>query len=180
MQDEWQEILAAKEDSAKFQPLYDRYHEQIYRFVYRRTLDQALAHDICSEIFLKALQKLSGYQFKGVPFSAWLYRIASNEVSQHYRDIQKNRIVSIDDYQGFQIMDEMEEGDLEDPFGVLVNALNTLKPEDLELIEMRFFEERPFKEIAEIMGITESNAKVRTYRIIDRMKLRIGDHQNDD
>lgn len=173
MEAEWQEIQAAQQNPARFRPLYERYYESIFRFIFRRTADGDLAADICSQVFLKALQRLGGYQFRGVPFSAWLFRIASNEVAQHFRQNSQKRTVSVEENTLSEVAEEMEiEGELwevED----LVQALDTLKPDELTLIELRFFEQRPFKGVAEIMGITESNAKVKTYRILERLKKRM-------
>jgi len=170
MQAEWEEIQAAQQDPALFRPLYNRYHEPIFRFIYRRTADEALSADLCSQVFLKAMQRLDRYKFKGVPFSAWLFRIASNEVAQHYRGVQRKRVVSVEDANLSEMMDEIEESDDEQHRQALLNALDDLREKDLRLIELRFFEQRPFKEIADILDITESNAKVRTYRILERMK----------
>jgi len=173
MQAEWRQIQAAQTSPAHFRPLYDRYYEPIFRFIFRRTANESLAGDICSQVFLKAMQKLTGYQFKGVPFSAWLYRIASNEIAQHFRNEQKNRVVSIEDHNLSDIADELEHPNNESLQQAMITALNDLKPDDVTLIEMRFFEQRPFKEIAEILEITESNAKVKTYRILEKMKKNI-------
>lgn len=170
MQSEWVEIQAAQENPAKFRPLYNRYYEQIFQFIYKRTLDEGLCADICSQVFLKAMQKLDRYTFKGVPFSAWLFRIASNEVAQHYRSTQKNRTVSIEDYNLNSMIDEMDGDDLAPYRKVLISSLEDLRPGDMEILELRFFEQRPFKEVADILGITESNAKVRTYRVLERLK----------
>jgi RNA polymerase sigma-70 factor (ECF subfamily) len=83
------------------------------------------------------------------------------------------RVVNVEDA---NISDFVEDIDF-DAFGAyreaMIEVLNDLKPNDLELIEMRFFEKRPFKEIAEITGLTESNAKVKTYRILERLKKKI-------
>ncbi len=173
MQEEWVQIRAAQENPAAFRPIYDRYYEQIFRFIFRRTANQNVSADICSQVFLKALQKLSKYQFKGVPFSAWLYRIASNEVAQHYRDEKKNRVVSIETTQLSDLIDEMDESDNESLRKAMITAIDSLKPADLKMIELRFFEQRPFKEIADIADITESNAKVKTYRILEKLKKKI-------
>ncbi len=173
IQTEWQEVQLAKQNPAMFRPLYERYFESIFRFILSRCGDQIAANDICSQVFLKAMQKLHKYEFKGVPFSAWLYRIASNEVAQHFRNTKKLRVVNVDDT---HITDFVEEIDF-DAFGeyreAMIDVLNDLKPTDLELIELRFFEKRPFKEIADITGLTESNAKVKTYRILERLKKKI-------
>jgi len=173
MQEEWQEVQAAQSDPAMFRPLYERYFESIYLFIFRRTNDQSLAADICSQVFLKAMQRIDRYKYKGVPFSAWLYRIASNEVAQHFRKVKKNRVVSIDDTNVTEMFD-----DFDDPVELpsqeeLVNVLDNLKDDDLQIIELRYFEGLPYKEIAEIMDITENNAKVKTFRILNRMKKKL-------
>ncbi len=177
---EWIEIQAAQANKANFKPLYNRYFEQIFRFIYKRTADENLASDICSQVFLKALQKLDKYQNKGVPFSAWLYRIASNEVTQHFRNTQKERVVSLETKQITGLMEAsgfdtiaFENTTEETRLNKIIQQLDQLSETDLQLIEMRFFELRPFKEIAEILEITESNAKVKTYRILERLKKRI-------
>ncbi|MFK7773921.1 MAG: RNA polymerase sigma factor, partial [Saprospiraceae bacterium] len=171
MQAEWLEVQAAQQNPAHFRPLYARYFEQIFRFVFKRTADENLANDVCSQVFLKAMQKIGTYEYKGVPFSAWLYRIASNEVAQHFRNTQKNRVVTVEDHTFSDLIDEVnEEGDFEKTRQKMLQALQQLKETDMVMIEMRFFEERPFKEIADILNITESNAKVKTYRILEKMK----------
>ena len=173
MQQEWQEIQAAQQQPALFRPLYDRYYEPIFKFIYRRTSSESLTADICSEVFYKAMQKLDKYEFRGVPFSAWLYRIASNEITQYFRNTQKNRTVSVELSSLPEIMEEM--GSLEsvgrNQFqAALLPALNELKAKDLEIIELRFFEQRPFKEIADLLQVTESSCKMRTYRVLERLK----------
>ncbi len=170
VQEEWLEIQAAQSDPARFRPLYERYYEPIFRFIYRRCSDSDLAADLCSQVFLKALQRLGDYQFRGVPFSSWLFRIASNEIAQHYRSLKGQRTVSLESTQLGDMAEEMELDTAAPVQEDLVRALDELREEDLLLIELRYFEQLPFKEIAEILDITESNAKVKTYRILEKMK----------
>jgi RNA polymerase sigma-70 factor (ECF subfamily) len=170
IQAEWQEIQAAQGNPALFSPLYDRYYEPIFRFIYRRTSNEMVSGDICAQVFLKAIQKLGGYRFQGVPFSAWLYRIASNEIAQFFRNQQKQRTVSIEDSNIGEMMDEVEIDFHEEHRAILLDTLNQMSEKEVELIELRFFEKRSFKEIAQILDITESNAKVKTYRLLDKMK----------
>lgn len=179
MQAEWREIQAAQSDPTRFRPLYERHYEPIFRFIHRRTADMDLSADLCSQVFLKAMQRLGTYQFRGVPFSAWLFRIASNEVAQHFRNAKQDRTVSVEDNQLGDMAEELDDGDSETLRRHLLMALNHLKEDDLQLIEMRFFEQRPFKEIADILGITENNAKVKTYRILERMKRFMYDRDDD-
>ncbi len=171
--EEWAEIQAAQANPAMFRPLYDRYFEPIFRFIYRRTADEELAGDLCSQVFLKAMQKIDTYYFRGVPFSSWLFKIAANEVSQYYRQSQKTRVVSTEETDLSDMIDDMEEPDNEIYRLNLTKVLDTLEERDMQLIEMRFFEQRPFKEIADILGMTESNAKVKTYRILERLKNKL-------
>ena len=173
MEAEWQEIQAAQLNPARFRPLYQRYYEPIFRFLFRRTASEDLAADLCSQVFLKALQRIDRYQYRGVPFSAWLFRIASNELAQHYRSVKALRTVSVTDDSLGDLADEMEVEENMWQIPDMVAALDQLRPDDVNLIELRFFEQRPFKEIADILNITESNAKVRTYRILERMKKTI-------
>lgn len=175
IQAEWQEIQAAQRNPALFRPLYNRYYEPIFRFIYRRTSDEMLSGDLCAQVFLKAIQKLKGYRFQGVPFSAWLYRIASNEIAQYFRNQQKERTISIEDANIGEMMDEVEIDLHEEHRAVLLETLNDMSDEDVELIELRFFEKRSFKEIAQILNITESNAKVKTYRLLDKMRKKMTD-----
>ncbi len=173
MQEEWLEIQAAQKEPARFRPLYNRYYEPIFRYLYQRTIDEDLTADLCSQVFLKAMQRLGEYTFMGVPFSAWLYRIAANELAQHYRAAQKKRVVGIDDANLSDMIEEMEEESPEWMRNLLVQALDGLKEHELDLIEMRFFEQRSFREIAELLDMTENNAKVKTYRILERLKKKL-------
>jgi RNA polymerase sigma-70 factor (ECF subfamily) len=72
-------------DEHAFASLYDAYVDSIYRFIYLRVEDQQTAEDITSSVFLKVWEKLEHYQMRGVPFRAWLFRIARNAVIDHYR-----------------------------------------------------------------------------------------------
>lgn len=173
IEQEWLEIQAAQDNPALFRPLYNRYFEPVFRFIYRRTADEDLSADLCSQVFLKAMQRLGEYTFRGVPFSAWLFRIASNEVAQFFRQNKAGRVVSVEDVQLGEVMDEVDEDNNEVLRSKLLSTLNELNENDLQLIEMRFFEQMPFKEIADITGMTENNAKVRVYRILERLKKKL-------
>ena len=87
--EEYSILEKSKNDSRVFGVLYEKYFDRIFNFIYRQTDDEALTADLSSQTFLIALKNVGKYQFRGVPFSAWLYKIASNEVNKHYR--KKNR-----------------------------------------------------------------------------------------
>lgn len=163
-------IEAAKLNPERFAPLYDKYYKQIFNYVYQRMDDKDTAFDLTGQVFLKALSNLSNYQFKGVPFASWLYRIAHNELMQMFRVKKDRRTVNADIGDLRFICEENEEPFFEEYIPAIKKLITQLDRDDLLMVEMRFFEKRPFKEIAEILDITEVNAKVRMYRIIEKLK----------
>lgn len=167
---ELQQINAAKENPARFNLLYEKYFKSIYVFVHRRTDDEELASDITSHVFLKAMIHIKKYEHKGLPFSAWLFRIAFNEINMYFRKSKGNRVVSMEQSGILQVAQEAEINDDSDKTQRVTAALKQLDSDDVQLIELRFFEKRSFAEVGEIVGITENNAKVKIYRIIDKLK----------
>ncbi|MGI9544045.1 MAG: RNA polymerase sigma factor [Cyclobacteriaceae bacterium] len=165
---EW--IKEAKKDPKRFSPLYDRYFEAIFIFIYRRTANEDLAADLCSGTFLKALQYLKRYEDRGLPFAAWLYRIASNEVNKYYRKTNKRMVFSLEESIVGKMLEEEESSLTEELTAELSFHLAALSTTELMILELRFFESKGFKEIAYILEITESAAKMRTYRAIDKLK----------
>ena len=103
------------------------------------------------------------------PFSSWLFRIARNEMYDLYNNHKLKMVVSIECKGVSEIISEIGEDEKED-YTKLNMALGFLDDDEMELIELRFFEKRHFKEIGEILEITENNAKVRTYRVLDKLK----------
>ena len=171
LQSEWQEIEAAKANPARFGKLYDRYYEPVFRYIYKRTADEEMAADITSQVFLKAMQSLHKYEFKGLPFAAWLLRIAGNETYQYFRIEGRRRVVTIEDRHIHDLEEEFEDREqLDINVATLKAAIQELPPEDVDIIELRFFEQRPFKEVADILDISESNAKIRLHRLIPRLR----------
>lgn len=169
-------IEGAKKDIKAFKPLYNRYYDEIYRFIYRRTGKDHLSADLCSETFYKALGNIKKYEWRNLPFGKWLYTVASNVVKKHYRDKNKVFIIELDKIQ-LRIEDEeyiKKAGNEE-----LIWALNQLSDLELRLIELKFFENKTFKEIALLMEMNESAAKMRIYRLLLAMRNLI-DRKNDE
>ena len=162
-------ISEAKKDSSKFAFLYKKYYEPIFLFVLKRVESEDTAADITSQVFLKALTNLSKYKDMGFPFSSWLFRIARNQLYDLYRTNKIEMVVSLESKGALEIISEMGAEEKED-YSALNMALQHLDEADMELIELRFFEKRHFKEMGEILDITENNAKVKTYRVLDKLK----------
>jgi len=163
-------VEASKKDPAKFEYLYNKYHEQIFRYAWQRMDDKDLAFDVTSQVFMKALSNIHKYQFRGVPFASWLYRIAKSEVYQTFKESNAKRTVNIETSQVYEIMEEIDEECNEELKKELIQRIAELPENDLQLIELRFFEKHSYREIGEIMDLTENNAKVRAYRVLKKLQ----------
>lgn len=172
---EAEEIQLARQDHRYFGVLYERYFEQLYRFIFKRLGgDEEVAGDLVQQTFIKAMANIGRYEDRGLPFSAWLYRIAQNEVNMFFRSRKKHYFVEINDRQLTGLIEETtgtgshtySQEDLEQ----LVTIINNLEETQLDIIELRFFQEMSFKEIADIYSISEANAKMRLYRLLEKIK----------
>ncbi len=168
-------IEAAKTDHKYFAPLYERYFHQIFLFVLKRVGDESLCGDLTSQVFFKALTKIKSYKNMGYPFSAWLYRIAINEVNMHFRKNNKHQVVEVKDSDVKVMMKEIDEvEDADAKLKRVLQHLGSMSETDQKLIELRFFDKCSFKEIGLILDISEGNAKIKTYRALDKLKKLIG------
>jgi len=168
-------IKAAQDNPRNFEPLYKRYFQRIANYIYHRVEDKETAFELTSQVFYKALENLPKYKPMGVPFSAWLFRIAGNEINQLYRKNKVMRVLSIDRDGLGELKNDIDENNQIEIDKQLYEALQTLNEDDLELINMRFFEKRSFKEICEIMNMNESACKMKVYRILEKLKEQLKD-----
>lgn len=167
---EFEIVQEAIKDPARFQILYDRYFTSIFNYVFRKIDDEDITADLTSQTFFKALRNLKKYKFKGVPFSAWLYRIAANEVNQHYRLTNRKQVFSFDE-QEFEILLEQNAEHIEEvDIDYIIRKMVQMNESDIEALELRFFEGKSFADIAFILEISEQNAKMRTYRAIEKLR----------
>jgi len=162
-------VLEAQKNPEAFGKLYEKYWESVYRFIYRRISDGDQVKDVAQGVFIKALTNIQKYQSKGFAFSSWLFRIAVSEVSNFVKKEQSLRAVHA---KGSELADLLydDEGGWEIHKESLLKALDSLDDKDLMLIEMRYFEKRRLVEIAEILGISNSNCKVKMHRCMNKLK----------
>ncbi len=169
-----EQIAKAKKNRDAFGPLYEKYFERVFLYIFKKLGDEDTTGDVCQLVFLKAMMNIQKYEDRGVPFGAWLFRIASNEVNMYYRKSSKTHVVEIEESGLINMMGEMEvSGDKAHEIELqekLIKVLNAIKPEHAELIDLRFFQSMSFKEIAEIYDISEANAKMKTYRLLEKIK----------
>ncbi len=174
---EEEQILAAQKDSKNFRFLYEANYEAIFRFLYRKVNDEALAADLTAQTFIKALTNIHKFEYKGVPFSAWLYRIASNEFLKYYKKEKQMPVYSLEEETAKKLTnfsEELADERQQERINQLTKVLEKLPTKDMQMIELRFFEDKSFKEIGFILETTESAAKMRTYRILEKIKLEFG------
>jgi RNA polymerase sigma-70 factor, ECF subfamily len=168
-------VEAAQADLSKFEALYELHFERIYFFIVSRVHDRSAAEDITSETFHKALASLSTYEWRGSPFSAWLYRIAANAVVDHYK--RANRERQFDDLAEHPLghaelsSNELEFIERQVHFFRLVEQL----PEaQRRVVCERFVEDRSIKEIAQRLNKTEGAVKQLQFRALQTLREQMG------
>lgn len=168
--DEQELIEQAKRNPEAFGQLYDIYFGKIYSYIYRKTGDRQVAEDLTADTFTKALANMKAYKYIGQPFVAWLYRIAANLVADHYR----SRRVTAPLDEGMQVA--ATEGDPEeaalaiDDQLAMARAIQTLSPDQQDVILLRFSSGLKLKEIAEVVGKTEGAVKALMFRALGGLK----------
>lgn len=174
-QDQIQEqrlVEEAKLNPEKFAAIYDKYFDQIYRYVYRRVNDKDTVHDLVSQTFYDALAHLKSYEFRGYVFGAWLYKIAHNNVLKWYREKSKFQMTDLAEGQEIvdldtnQVKDNVDRELKDEMQAILVQ----LEPEEREIIKLKFFEEASNIEIAEIMGLSANHIGVKVFRALKKVK----------
>lgn len=163
-------LAKAKRNPEHFRFFYEKYYEKIFRSIYLRMDNKEDAVDLTQQTFIKALNNLNKFQFCGFQFGTWLTRIALNEVNQFYRKTNKVRIINITSEIENHLLTEIESEEFELNKEFLFVALKQLTVKEFSLIEMRFFENKSFNTIALELEITENNAKVKTYRVITKLR----------
>lgn len=159
-------------DFTQFQKLYEEHMPKLYRYVYSRSgLDSAVAEDLTSEIFLKALEHFDGYK-PDFPFGAWLFGIARNHLIDHYKKTAKKKTTSLDEIENIlpskENIPEKAESTLWNER--LQAALKQLPPEKQELVTLRYVSGYSYAEMAQILGKEENAVKVATFRITQHLK----------
>jgi RNA polymerase sigma-70 factor (ECF subfamily) len=164
---------AIKGDHEAFGLLYEQYVGRIFNYVYYRTGNQHDAEDLTAKVFFRAMRRLPDYEERGLPVSAWLYRIAHNLVANWHRDRGRRPEISLDE--GFASIPNSEHPEmtllnLEEQTNLL-KIIQDLPPERQQLIILKFVEHLSNAEIGQIMGRTEGAVKSLYHRTL--LSLRV-------
>ncbi|MEW5987811.1 MAG: sigma-70 family RNA polymerase sigma factor [Chloroflexota bacterium] len=170
-------IEQAKTDKEAFGQLYELYVERIRHYVFYRTGSAEDAEDLTAQIFIRAMQHIAHYTDQGVPFSAWLYRIAHNLVANWYRDHSRRHTMSLDDLGRWHAHDDdpaLATELLEDK-EVLLRAIRSLPADRQELLILKFVDQLSNAEIGHVMGRSEGAIKSLYHRCLLALKEELTD-----
>lgn len=158
----------AQGDQEAFGVLYERYVGRIYNYIYYRTGDSAEAEDLTAKVFLRAMRHIINYRDIGLPFSAWLYRIAHNLVANWHRDNSRRREIALDDTFSMVHLAEHPESELVDreQSERLIHIIKQLPAERQQLVILKFVEHLSNSEIGVIMGRSEGAIKSLYHRTL--------------
>lgn len=162
----------AKKDPEQFVVLYDKYFDQIYRYVARRVSDQDTAEDLVSQTFYDAFAHLKKFEWRGYPFSSWLYKIAHNNVLRWYREQSKGHKVGLEEITELTDTTVDQKGDAirGEEKAEIAKIMDQLEPEEREIVRLKYFEDVSNIEIADIMGISANHVGVKIYRSLKKLK----------
>lgn len=171
-QEEEHLVAAARHARDRFAPLYEAYHADVFRFILRRVCRMELAADLTQQTFLKAMLGIDGYVSRGIPFRAWLYRIALNEVRMYWRK-RKEVLIELDPGEVASMCEELGLREEDERLEALLQALGNLKDPQARLIELRFMDGLSFAEVGQVLGIGEDAAKMRTHRVLASLRTQL-------
>lgn len=167
---EYEILDRAKLNPAAFEVLYERYFDRIFNFIYRQTDDEELTADLCSQTFFLILKNMTHYDYRGVPLSAWFYKIAGNEVNKYYRKRKQVKLFSLEGSILRSLIEQENDGYDDLAIERLLSFMKELPADMIEVLQLRFYEDKDFKEIAFILDQSESAVKMRTYRALDKLR----------
>lgn len=166
-------VLAAQSDTAAAGQLFDKYYPEIFRYVSHSTLDHAVAEDLTSNIFFSAFRHLGLFRWRRIPFRAWLYRIATNELRMHYRKQKRMSTANagpVDPESRTQVPSADKVAADSDDYRLLQRALLELEQKYRTVIVLRYFEGKSLSEICEITNKREGTVKSLLHRALAQLK----------
>ncbi len=169
-------VELAADDKEAFGELYERYLTKMYNYVYYRTGNTHDAEDLTAKVFQRAMSHIGTYVDRGLPFQAWLYRIAHNLVANWHRDQGKRKIIALDDFVAHSLQSEAPDRWTEEreEQKQLMEAVRRLPEDRQQLLLLKFIEQLSNAEIGEIMGRTEGAVKSLYHRTLLALREDLG------
>jgi|ERR1700682_4151348 len=171
---EAQLIEKARVDPAAFGILYDRHVQRVYRFVYSRVRERSLAEDITEDVFFNALRAMATYRYSGASFCSWLYRIAANAVTSHYRrarnEIDLEAVTGLADASD-SVLDAVVRRDRSRQ---IWQAIHRLPSRQREAMRLKFSADLSLEDVGRVMGTSPGAVKLLIYRAVQELRREIG------
>ena len=165
-------IEAAQRDPRRFADLYEHNFDRMYAYVITRVRDRAEAEDVTAEVFHHALANLNKYEWRGVPFASWLFRIAANAISDLRRRNTREQPADEPGELDSIPADSREFEEVEHR-ATLFRLVRTLPEEQRQVLLLRFVEQKNLKEVAREMGKTEGAVKQLQFRALTTLRARL-------
>jgi RNA polymerase sigma-70 factor (ECF subfamily) len=165
-------VAAAREDTEAAGRLFDKYYSEVLSYIHRCTFDSAVTEDLTSNVFLAAFRHLGRYRWRQIPFRAWLFRIATNEVRMHWRRQRRVKMVSLEPDADIHAAGPPDADNLEaaEEYRLVHKALLELRLKYRTVIILRYFEDKAIAEICEITGRKEGTVKSQLHRGLARLQ----------
>ena len=157
-----------KASGSEFARLYRESYELVYNFVHYRVLDRHATEDIVSDSYLKAARAFSRFDSKRAKFSTWIIAIARNCIADYYR--KQSPTTDIDQVDPWRFSSEDEYPGIDDDAETVKRLLNSLSPDDRELVFMKYYEDKRNKDIAAELSMNESTVATRLQRALIKMR----------
>ena len=160
-------VEAAQQDPRRFAELYERNFERVYAFIAHRIHNRDEAEDLTSEVFQQALANLRRYEWRGIPFAAWLLRIAANAMADRWQRAARER--------GNPVPADLGETDLAavEQRASLFHLVDSLPTDQRRVIIQRFVEQKSIRDIARQLGRTEGAVKQLQFRALEKLRARL-------
>ncbi len=166
--DERKLVEAAQRDPAQFSELYVRNFHAVYAYVSKRTASREEAEDVTAEVFHQALANLHRFEWRGVPFAAWLMRMAANRLADRWHQTSRETALPPDDELGDASMDEVEQR------AELFQLVGRLPDDQRRVIVSRFVEQKSIRDIAQELGRSEGAVKQLQFRALEKLRDSMG------
>jgi len=161
-------IEAAQKDPSRFAELYETNFERVYAFIVRRVHDRHEAEDLTAEVFHHALENIARFEWRGVPFAVWLYRIAANAIADRGRKMKYTVEAAAADDLDQSSWQEIERR------AALFQLVRGLPEDQRTVIVRRFVEQKTIRDIAKEFGRSEGAIKQLQFRALESLRARVG------
>lgn len=159
-------VEAAQADPGRFADLYELHFERVYAFIARRVRNRQEAEDLTSEVFHHALQNLKRFEWRGVPFSAWLLRIAANAMADRWQRLARDQGELPPEPPDAAATEDIERRAL------LYQLVDALPPDQRRVVVARFVQEKSIRDLAQELGRSEGAVKQLQFRALQTLRAR--------